>query len=123
MISSDQTTSISFLKEQVRQFIVARDWDQFHPPKDLAIGLITEASELLEHFRFRSEAEIEQLLTDESFRESLQYELADCLFFILAFSNKLDFDLAQAFAAKMALSAQRYPEDVARGKNAKYTEL
>lgn len=123
MTPSDQTTTINDLKKQVRHFIDARDWDQFHPPKDLAIGLITEASELLEHFRFRSDAEIADLLNDEQFREALQHELADCFYFILAISSKLKFDLTQNLAAKMALSAQRYPIQASHGKNVKYTDL
>lgn len=118
---SDQQTSISELRIRVRDFIEARDWDQFHSPKDLAIGLITEASELLEHFRFRDEAEVECLLADEAFRTELRHELADCFYFVLAISRKLDIDLSQALAEKMNLSARRYPVDVVRGKNEKYT--
>lgn len=122
-MSSDQTTAVATLRDEVRAFIEARDWDQFHTPKDLAIGLITEASEFLEHFRFRSEAEIEQLLADEGFRQELQHELADCLYFILAISHKLEIDLSQALRDKMAISAERYPERLASGRNVKYTEL
>jgi NTP pyrophosphatase (non-canonical NTP hydrolase) len=123
IMSSDQTTAVATLRDEVRAFIEARDWDQFHSPKDLAIGLITEASEFLEHFRFRSEAEIEQLLADEGFRQELQHELADCLYFILAISHKLEIDLSQALRDKMAISAERYPEQLASGRNVKYTEL
>lgn len=121
MANSDQMTSISDLRAEVRQFIVARDWDQFHSPKDLAIGLITEAAELLELFRFRGEAEVSELLADGDFRRELRHEMADCFFFMLAMSHKLNVDLSQALAEKMALSAQRYPVELARGKNAKYT--
>lgn len=121
--TSDHTTSIETLKAEVRTFIEARDWGQFHTPKDLAIGLITEASELLEHFRFRNERQVALLLADEAYRQALCHELADCLYFILAFSDKLDIDLSQALRAKMALSARRYPEHLAAGRNVKYTEL
>ncbi|MFQ5575754.1 MAG: nucleotide pyrophosphohydrolase [Anaerolineae bacterium] len=123
MDASDATTLVASLKEEVRQFIRARDWEQFHTPKDLAIGLITEAGELLEHFRFRSEAEVAGRLSDPAFQEALHHELADCLYFVLAISNKLNVDLSQAFAAKMALSARRYPVETARGRNEKYTDL
>ncbi len=123
MIVADQNTSLAKLKEEVRDFIEARDWDQFHTPKDLAIGLIIEAGELLEHFRFRSEAEVEERLTDEAFREALCHELADCLYFVLAISNKLEIDLSQALRAKMAISAKRYPVQLASGRNVKYTNL
>lgn len=122
-MDSDQTTHLATLRDSVRRFIEARDWDQFHTPKDLAIGLITEASELLEHFRFRDEDEVEALLKDDAFHEALQHELADCLYFILAFSNKLEIDLSQALQAKMAVSARRYPVQLAAGRNVKYTDL
>lgn len=121
MAISDQTTVIYDLRAQVGQFIEARDWDQFHSPKDLAIGLITEAAELLELFRFKDEAEVAELLAGQDFRRELRHEIADCLFFILAMSRKLDIDLSQALVEKIALSAQRYPVEKAWGKNAKYT--
>lgn len=117
----DQETSVEILRNQVREFILARDWDQFHPPKDLAIGLVIEAGELLEHFRFRSNDEIESLLQDEAFQTLLRHELADCLYFVLALANKLDLDLSAALQEKMALSARRYPVEQVRGRNEKYT--
>jgi len=121
MPQTDKETSVQQLKEQVKAFIVARDWDQFHPPKDLAIGLITESSELLEHFRFRDETEIIERLKDPHFRQAISDELADVLYFVLAFSNKLNIDLSHALATKMIVSAQRYPVEKAKGKNLKYT--
>ena len=55
---TDQTCTIAQLKEQIRNFVKERDWEQFHTPKDLAIGLSVEAAELLEHFRFQSDTDI-----------------------------------------------------------------
>ena len=119
--SDATTTTIETLRQSVRTFIEARDWDQFHTPKDLSIGLIIEAGELLEHFRFRDDTEIATRLTEPDFRQHVSNELADVLFFVLALSHKLDIDLAQALDKKMALSAKRYPIEKARGKNLKYT--
>ncbi len=121
MPHSDSTTTIDTLRRSVRQFIEARDWDQFHTPKDLSIGLIIEAGELLEHFRFRSDAEITERLAEPEFKQQVSDELADVLYFVLAVSNKLKIDLSSALDAKMALSARRYPIEKARGKNLKYT--
>lgn len=121
MPATDDTTTVQALKEEVRAFIAARDWDQFHAPKDLAIALSIEASELLEHFRFRNDAEIETRLATKEFRRDVSDELADVLYFVLAMGNKLDIDLSAALAEKMAISAQRYPVEKARGKNLKYT--
>lgn len=79
--------SVHELKEKIRKFCEARDWDQFHGPKDLAIGVITEASELHEHFRFLSEEQALELLKDPQQKEEIEDELADVLFFCSAFPN------------------------------------
>ncbi|HFB52553.1 MAG TPA: nucleotide pyrophosphohydrolase [Anaerolineae bacterium] len=121
MPATDRTTAVFALREQVRAFITARDWDQFHSPKDLAIALSIEAAELLEHFRFRDDAEIAARLATPEFRQDISDELADVLYFVLAISNKLDIDLSTALESKMAVSARRYPVEKARGKNLKYT--
>ena len=123
MHTDDHSTPVEALKEQARDFVRQRDWSQFHTPKDLAIGLCTEAAELLELFRFRRDDEIAARLQDPDFRRALGDELADALYFILLLSDNLQLDLSQSLRQKMALSAERYPVDKARGKNLKYTEL
>ncbi len=120
---NDTSTTVSQLKAQIKEFVHERDWDQFHLPKDLAIGLAIEASEVLEHFRFRSNEEIKQRLTDPAFRQDLGHELADVLYFTLLMCANLDMDASQMLDEKLALSRQRYPIDQARGRNLKYTEL
>lgn len=111
------------LKAQVQKFCEARDWDPFHGAKDLAIGAVTEASELLEHFRFLSEEQVEAKLKDPRAREEIGQELADVFFFLLRFAQKYDFDLAQCFANKMQLNGNRYPVDQFKGKNHKAPAL
>tara|TARA_Y100001960_G_scaffold277281_1_gene307957 strand:- start:127 stop:537 length:411 start_codon:yes stop_codon:yes gene_type:complete len=120
---NDDSTTISHLKAQIKEFVQERDWDQFHFPKDLAVGLSIEASEVLEHFRFRSNEEIEQRLSDPSCRQDLGHELADVLYFALLMCANLNFDASQMMEEKLAITKQRYPIDQARGKNLKYTEL
>ena len=117
----DQTRTVAELKTQIRRFVRARDWEQFHFPKDLAIGLSVEAAELLEHFRFRSNDEIAALLTQPGFRREISHELADVLYFVLIMCDYLDLDASTILGEKMALSAARYPVDKARGRNLKYT--
>ena len=117
---SDAT--LSQLTAAIRRFVQERDWDQFHTPKDLAIGLSTEAAEVLEHFRFRSDGEIAQRLEDEDFCREVGHELADALYFVLLMCDRFGLDAAEMLQEKMAISAQRYPVDKARGKNLKYTE-
>lgn len=105
--------------QRIKEFCTERDWDQFHGPKDLAIGLVTEASELLEEFRFWNEQQIEEGLKDPKKREAIGDELADVLFFILRFSERNDFDLNQCLERKMKKNSERYPASEFRGKNHK----
>jgi len=88
----------------IQTFCEARDWDQFHGPKDLAIGVITEASELLEHFRFLSEDEALALLRDPKRKEQIEDEVADVLFFLLRFSQRSN------------ISARPLPESLQRSR-------
>ena len=119
----DATTTVGYLKAQVERFAEERDWEQFHGAKDLAIGVVTEAAELLEVFRFRSEGAVDDLLADPVQRERIEHELADVLFFMLRLAGRYGIDLTDAFARKLALNAERYPVEKARGSNRKYDEL
>ena len=114
---TDHDTVISELKAEVQSFCEARDWDQFHGAKDLAIAIATEASELLELFRFATPEDVQEQL--DQGRAEMQDELADILIFVLRFGQRFDFDLAQAVRAKLAANDRRYPVDVARGSNRK----
>lgn len=123
MSKTDQTTTIAELKEDLRAFCEARDWDQFHDPKELAIGLSTEAAELLEHFRFQSSEQMTALLADPKSRAAIADELADCFFFIMRFAQKNGIDLTESYFSKMKRNAEKYPVDKARGSNKKYRDL
>ena len=114
---TDHDTVIAELKADVRTFCEARDWDQFHGAKDLAIAIATEASELLELFRFATPEDVEEQL--DQGRAEIQDELADILIFVLRFGQRFDFDLADAVRAKLAANERRYPVEVARGSNRK----
>lgn len=120
---NDSTATVADLKSRVRRFVTDRDWDQYHFPKDLAVGLSIEAAEVLEHFRFRSNSEIAALLDDEGFLEKVGHELADVLYFVLLMCDNMGLDASRLLEAKLAISSERYPVDKARGKNLKYTEL
>ena len=120
---NDDCTVVADLKARVREFVTARDWDQYHYPKDLAIGLAIEAAELLEQFRFRSNEEVEGLLADPKQRQRVAHELADVLYFVLLMCANLGLDASSILEEKLDLSAQRYPVEKARGRNLKYTEL
>lgn len=113
------------LKVLVQQFCEERDWDQFHSPKELAIGISTEAAELLELldlFRFKSSQQITEKFADPQAREKIQDELADVLFFVLRFSQMNQIDLSEAVKSKLAKNALKYPVASAKGSNKKYNE-
>ena len=117
----DAVCTVSELKAHIRRFVRARDWEQFHFPKDLAIGLSLEAAELLEHFRFRSNDEIAGLLGQPEFRRQIGHELADVLYYVLLMCDYLSLDASTTLIDKIAISAARYPVEKARGRNLKYT--
>ena len=119
----DAQTNLQQLKEIVKQFCEARDWDRYHNPKDLAICIITEASELLEQFRFKSEEEMHAMFKDTKKRQAISEEVADIFYFLLRLAQKYDLDLATVLQKKMEQNNAKYPVEKARGSNKKYNEL
>ncbi|MBO4568797.1 MAG: hypothetical protein J5674_02285 [Candidatus Methanomethylophilaceae archaeon] len=120
---SDGESTFFDAKEDVRRFCEERDWDRFHGPKDLAIGIATEASELLDLFRFKSDEECFSLVKDPEGSERVREELADVLYFVLRFGQMNGIDLSDALKDKLAKNAVKYPVEKSRGRNLKYTEL
>jgi NTP pyrophosphatase (non-canonical NTP hydrolase) len=110
MKKSDRETTLATVQEWVRVFCAERGWDPYHGPKDLAIGLVTEASELLEIFRFVPEKELPGLIESPDKREQIADELADSLYFILRFAQLYNFDLSQALAKKLIKNEIKYPK-------------
>lgn len=119
----DSVTKLQELKDKVQKFCEDRDWDQYHNPKELAVGLIIEAAELLEHFRFKSEQEMHDLIASPQKKEEISDEMADILYFLLRLAQKYNIDLSEALYQKMDKSEKKYPIEKARGSNKKYTEL
>ena len=119
----DHKTNINELKEKVKEFCKKRDWDQFHGAKELAIGVITESSELLEHFRFKSEKEIEEMFNNLEKKQKISEEVADVFYFILRLSQKYNIDLSSELSKKLEKNEKNYPIEKSKGSNKKYTEL
>jgi NTP pyrophosphatase (non-canonical NTP hydrolase) len=117
------SVELADLKKRVADFCEARDWDQFHDIKELAIGVSTESAELLEIFRFQSKQSCEAMFADNTQREKIEDELADVFFFLLRISGRYSVDLNQALVKKMQKNAVKYPVDKARGNNQKYDKL
>ena len=119
----ESKTNIRELKEKVRVFCEERDWDQYHGAKDLSIGIITESAELLEHFRFKSESQVEVMMKDPKKREEISEEMADVFCFLLRMAQRYDINLAEALDKKMEKNRVKYPVVKAKGLNRKYNEL
>ena len=120
MISSN-TNPLQPLIETLRAFARARDWEQFHTPKNLAAALSVEAAELLEHFQWLTEAQSQTLAPEKT--AEVAAEAADVFLYLLQLCDKLGIDLVAAAQAKMLVNAQKYPVETARGSSLKYTEL
>jgi NTP pyrophosphatase (non-canonical NTP hydrolase) len=114
-------TDLESLRDQMREFARARDWDQFHSPKNLAMALSVEASELLEHFQWLTEEQSRGL--DAKEQAAVRAEIADVLLYLIRLADQLGIDPVAAAQRKLVENAQKYPVDKARGNPKKYTEL
>jgi len=108
------------LQLRLAAFAAARDWEQFHSPKNLAMALSVEVAELVEEFQWLSEPESKAL--DAARRERVRLELADVFIYLLRLADRLDVDLIRAADDKIALNERKYPADRVRGDARKYTE-
>ena len=107
--------------DRIISFRDERDWKQFHNPKDMAISLVLESTELLEHFQWKNEAEISEHL--DAKRSEVADELSDVLYWVILMANDLDINLNKALSDKMDKNEAKYPVEKARGNHKKYTEL
>jgi len=114
--TSDDCTSVRQLREQVAEFVAARDWHQFHAPKNLAMALAIEAAELMEHFQWLTVARSRELKHDPQRRAAVAEEMADVGCYLLALANELEVDLSQAIGQKMVKNAAKYPAEEYRGR-------
>jgi NTP pyrophosphatase (non-canonical NTP hydrolase) len=114
-------TELESLREQLREFAAARDWEQFHSPKNLAMALAAEAGELLEIFQWLTEAQSRSLAPESL--AATEDEIADVLLYLIRLSDQLAIDPIAAANRKLVANARKYPADRARGNNRKYTEL
>ena len=105
--------SLDVLNERLKAFAKARDWEQFHSPKNLSMALIAEAAELVEHFQWITEDE--SYLLGEDKREAVAMEMADILIFLIRCAERLDINLVEAANRKIEINETRYPADKVRG--------
>lgn len=115
------SNSIESLTREICAFRDARDWRQFHNPKELAVAITAEAGELLQHFVWQSPEQSEQRVRER--KAELESEMADVAILLLEMADNCGIDLAEAIRAKLARNEERYPVAKARGSNKKYNEL
>ena len=113
--------TIPELTAQIRAFRDARDWQQFHSPKDLAVAIVAEAGELLQPFVWKSPSESFAIAQQK--RHLIADEVADVAILLFEVADQLGLDLAAEIQAKLARNELRYPVEKARGSNLKYNEL
>ncbi len=112
---------IKKLQELIKEFRDARDWKQFHNPKDVAISLVLEATEYLENFQWKNTEDINTMLATN--KSLVSDELADVFYWVLLIASDLDIDLTEAVKAKLIKNNAKYPIEKAKGKKSKYTEF
>ena len=112
--------AIRALQQRLAAFAAARDWDQFHAPKNLAMALSVEAAELVEEFQWLTEEQSRALDADRL--ERVRLELADVFIYLLRMADKLGVDLLRAADDKIAQNERKYPVDRVRGDSRKYTD-
>ena len=113
--------SIAELTAQIQTFVDAREWRKFHNAKDLAVAIAAEAGELMQHFVWQQEEQIENRL--EKNREEIASEIADVAILLFEFADNLGMNLGAVMQAKIARNDVRYPVEKSRGNNLKYSEL
>lgn len=109
------------LKNRIIEFRRVRDWEQFHNPKDLALSLVLEATEVLEHFQWKNGDAISEYVTQN--KAVIGEELADVLYWLILIGHDLDIDILEALDDKMTKNSLKYPVEKAKGVSTKYTKL
>ena len=120
---NDTDTSIQEVKDRVLAFAKARDWEQFHSPKNLSMAIAAEAAELMEHFLWQSPDQSRVDMDKGNLRAKVEEELADILIYAVEFANVTGIDISSAIQNKMKRNNEKYPVEKARGRSDKYTEL
>ena len=108
------------LRDRLKAFARERDWEQFHSPKNLAMALIVEAAELLEHFQWLTPEQSESLAADK--RREIELEMADIFIYLMRMCERLDVDLLDVVEDKIKMNEEKYPADKVRGSAKKYSE-
>jgi NTP pyrophosphatase (non-canonical NTP hydrolase) len=113
---SDRETTVAHLRHRVAEFVAARNWEQFHDPKNLSAAIAIETAELMEHFQWITQEQAAVAMQDEAKRSAVADELADVLIYALSLANTLDVDVSDAISDKLEQNERRYPAEKWRGR-------
>lgn len=113
--------NIKDLTNRIVAFRNARDWKQFHNPKDVSLSLVLEATEVMEHFQWKNTEEMEKYIVTN--KTDIGEELADVLYWVLLMSYDLKIDVLSALERKIKINEDKYPVSKAKGKHTKYNKL
>ena len=113
-------SDLLMLRDKLRAFAEARDWNQFHSPKNLSMALMVEVAELMEHFQWLTEAQSSDLAAEK--KAIVAEELADILLYLVRLSDKLEVNLLEAALHKLEKNAVKYPAELVRGSAKKYSD-
>lgn len=116
MAGIPQESDLRMLTEQLRAFAEAREWEQFHTPKNLVMSVAIEAAELMEPMQWLTAEEVEALKDDAAEREELGREIADVAIYLLRLADVMGIDIGSAIARKIEENEERFPVDVVRGR-------
>ena len=106
---TDNETTITVIRQRLQQFVTARQWDQYHTPKNLAMSIAIEAAELMEHFQWTTPEGSQRVVHDEASRTHIAEELADILIYCLHFANQTGIDVSQSIDGKLTRNEARFP--------------
>jgi NTP pyrophosphatase (non-canonical NTP hydrolase) len=112
---------IQGLTDKIVAFRDARDWQKFHNPKDMALSLVLEAAEVMEHFQWKNAEEMKQHVAEHG--ADIGEELADVLYWVLLMGHDFRIDVLEALDQKLRKNAEKYPVEKARGQHTKYDKL
>jgi dCTP diphosphatase len=113
--------NLTGIKNRLANFAAERNWDQFHSPKNLSMGLAAEAAELLEIFQWLTEKQSCEIIGDEKEMQHVRDEIADVFIYLVRLADKLNVDIEEAVMEKIELNESRYPVELSRGNSTKYS--
>lgn len=99
------------LREAMRAFTAARDWERFHDPKSLLLALVGEVGELAELFQWLPAEDTKKLAAEEPLRTRAGEEMADVVLYLVRLADVLDIDLRESCERKLRLNTKKHPED------------